>query len=177
MNITIERILPCIADPEKIRFTASIDEDISEFLPYLNAILPKAIYNHTGKTLTITKGERIITIYPNKISAGKINDENDAKEIIKWLKENIEYCMKNKDKIEPDYKRKDKLEVLHIYKLLPQKNCRKCGENTCLAFSFKVINEEKNIINCKELFLPEYDEKRRLLFDMLKASGYKVPDF
>ncbi|HOK56182.1 MAG TPA: (Fe-S)-binding protein [bacterium] len=177
MNITIEKILPCIADPEKIRFIASIDEDISEILPYLNVVLPKAIYNHEGKCLTITNEEGIITIYPHKISAGKIKDENGAREIIKWLKEEIEYCIKNKDKIKPDYTRKDKLEVLHVYKLLPQKNCKKCGENSCLAFSFKVINEEKNIINCKELFLPEYNEKRKLLFDMLKESGYKVPDF
>ncbi|MFN4226620.1 MAG: (Fe-S)-binding protein [Candidatus Ratteibacteria bacterium] len=175
MNITIERILPCLADPDKIRFIALIDEDISEFLPYLNAILPKAIYNHTGKSLTITIEERIITIYANKISAGKIKDEKDANEIIKWIKEKIEYCKENKEKITPDYKRRDKLEVLHIYKLLPQKNCKKCGENTCLAFSMKIINEEQIIINCKEIFLPEYDEKRKLLFDLLKASGYKVP--
>ncbi|MCM8771550.1 MAG: Fe-S cluster protein [Candidatus Omnitrophica bacterium] len=177
MNITIERIMPCLADPEKIRFVAKIDEDISEYLPYLNAIIPKAIYNHTGKSLTITMGERIITIYPNKISAGKINDEKDANEIIKWIKEKIDYCKENKEKIKPDYKRKDKLEVLHVYKLLPQKNCKKCGENSCLAFSIKLINEEKNIIDCKEIFLPEYDEKRKLLFDMLKASGYNVPSF
>jgi ArsR family metal-binding transcriptional regulator len=177
MEITIERILPCIADPEKIRFVALIDEDISEILPYLNSILPKAIYNHEGKSLTITKGERIITIYPNKISAGKINDENDAKEVINWIKENIEYCKKNKDKIKPEFQRRDKLEVLHVYKLLPKTNCKKCGENSCLAFAFKVVNEEKNIINCKEIFLPAHDEKRKLLFELLKSSGYKVPDF
>lgn len=175
MNITIERILPCLADPEKIRFVASIDEDISEILPYLNSILPKAICNHSGKSLTITMGERIITIYPNRISAGKINDENDANEVIKWIKEKIEYCIKNRDKINPDYRRRDKLEVLHVYKLLPQKNCKKCGENSCLAFSMKLVNEEKTILDCKEIFLPEYDEKRKLLFEMLKSSGYKVP--
>ncbi|MCM8802736.1 MAG: Fe-S cluster protein [Candidatus Omnitrophica bacterium] len=175
MNITIEKVLPCLADPEKIRFVAKIDEDISEILPYLNAILPKAIYNYNGKTLTITVEERIITIYPNKISAGKINDEKDANEIIKWIKEKIEYCKENKGKIIPDYRRRDKLEVLHVYKLLPKKNCKKCGENSCLAFSMKLINEEKNILDCKEIFLPEYDEKRKLLFDILKASGYKVP--
>lgn len=175
MNITIERILPCLADPEKIRFVASIDEDISEILPYLNSTLPKAIYNHSDKSLTITMGERIITIYPNRISAGKINDENDANEVIKWIKEKIEYCIKNRDKINPDYRRRDKLEVLHVYKLLPQKNCKKCGENSCLAFSMKLVNEEKTILDCKEIFLPEYDEKRKLLFEMLKSSGYKVP--
>ncbi|MCM8805398.1 MAG: Fe-S cluster protein [Candidatus Omnitrophica bacterium] len=177
MEITIERIMPCIADPGKIRFVALIDENIDEILPYLNAILPTAIYNHAGKSLTVTKGERIITIYPNRILAGKIDNEKDAKEVIDWLKENIEYCRKNKDKIKPEYKRRVKLEVLHVYKLLPRINCGKCEENTCLAFAVKVVNEEKNIINCKEIFLPAYDEKRKILFELLKSSGYKTPDF
>jgi len=49
MNIVIERIMPCFAEPEKIRFIASIDEDISEFMPFLNRIIPGAIYNHKTK--------------------------------------------------------------------------------------------------------------------------------
>lgn len=177
MNITIEKILPCLAEPEKIRFIAEIDEDISEVLPYLNSIIPGAIYNHKGKSLTIMKEGRIITIYPRKIAGGKIIDEKDASQIIKWIEEKIEYCRENKDKIQPDYKRRDKLHPIYVYRYLPGTNCRKCGENSCLAFAVKLVDEEKNILSCKEIFLPEYDEKRKLIFEMLKSSGYKVPDF
>lgn len=177
MNIIIEKIAECLAEPEKIRFVASIDEDISEILPYLNRILPNAIYNHEGKTLTFIRQGRIITIHPNKIAGGKIIDEKDAYEIIKWINEKIEYCYKNKEKIEPDYKRKDSLKPLDIYKYLPGTNCRKCGENSCLAFAVKISNEEENIIKCSEIFLPEYEEKRKMLFEILKNSGYKTPPF
>ena len=86
MNIVIERITTCLAELEKIRFIASIDEDISEFLPYLNRIIPGVIYNHKNNTMTIMKEGRIITIYPTKIAGGKIIDEKDANEIIKWIK-------------------------------------------------------------------------------------------
>lgn len=44
-EIAIEHILPCLADTEKIRFIASMDRDVSEFLPYLNAILKDAGYD------------------------------------------------------------------------------------------------------------------------------------
>jgi hypothetical protein len=51
-KITLEQILPCLADPSKIRFVAAIDRDVSEFLPYLNAVLKGAIYNHGSAYLT-----------------------------------------------------------------------------------------------------------------------------
>lgn len=92
-------------------------------------------------------------------------------------KKDIEYCEKNKDKIEPDYKRRDKLQPVYVYKFLPGTNCRKCGENSCLAFAVKLIDEKTNILSCKEIFLPQYDEKRKILFNILRSSGYKVPDF
>jgi len=38
-EIKISQILPCIADPNRIRFIAYFEKDISEILPYLNAIV------------------------------------------------------------------------------------------------------------------------------------------
>ena len=80
-KIKIFQILPCIPDPNKIRFIAYFEKDISEILPYLNAIVKGGIYNPNGPTLTIKKEGRLITIHPDKIAAGKIIDENDAKDI------------------------------------------------------------------------------------------------
>ena len=39
-KIEIDHILPCLADPEKLRFVAYLERDISGVLPYLNALLP-----------------------------------------------------------------------------------------------------------------------------------------
>src|SRR4030043_50677 len=52
----ITRILPCLADPEKIRVIAEVSGDIYEVFPYLNATLKECIYNHPAFTLTIKKG-------------------------------------------------------------------------------------------------------------------------
>jgi ArsR family metal-binding transcriptional regulator len=48
----ITRILPCLADPEKIRVIAEISNEIHDVFPYLNATLKGCIYNHAANTLT-----------------------------------------------------------------------------------------------------------------------------
>lgn len=169
--------MPCIADCQKIRFHAEIDKDASELMPYLNRIIDKAIYNHNSKTLTLKLYGGLITLNPTEIAAGKVKDEETAHEICEWFKEKINYVYENKDKIEPLYDRRKQLSSLKVYKLLPQKNCRKCGEATCLAFAFKILSEEKSILSCSEIFNNEYSEKRKELFRILKACGYKIPDF
>ena len=123
-TIKIIHILPCLADPEKIRFIAYFDKNVSEILPYLNAVVKGAIYNHLNHTLTIKKEGRLISIHPNKIAAGKILNEKDARDIVEWLKERINYCYKNKNSIEPSYERRHRLTALDIYKLLPGKSVK-----------------------------------------------------
>mgnify|MGYP000170862610 CR=1 FL=1 len=174
-QIRILKILPCIADAEKIRFHAQLDRDISEILPYLNAILDSGIYNHYGKTLTIKKEGRIITIYSYDVQGAKIGNEEDAARILEWLKEKINYCYKNKDKIQPNYQRRQSLTPLDIYRLLPGLNCKQCGETTCFSFAIKLSAEETNIMHCGPILSSQYQKKRKILFQLLKSSGYTVP--
>lgn len=173
--IKIVHILPCLADPEKIRFIAYFDKNVSEVFPYLNTVLDGAIYNHEGKTLTIKKEGRLITLHPNKIAAGKVIDEDDAHQIISWIKEKINYCHDNKDSIEPSVDRRQKLSALDIYKLLPGTNCRRCKELTCIAFAVKLSGEDVSVLKCAELFSGNFTDKRAELLGLLKASGYSVP--
>jgi len=174
-EIKIVGILPCLADPEKIRFHAVIDTDISEVLPYLNRALKAAIYNHQAHTLTIVKEGRLITLYPRQVTAGKIQDEKDARQILDWLKNFINETYQKRETMEPDYQRHQRLGVLEIYKLLPGINCRECGQASCLSFAVKLCQEEVEITKCKRILLADYTEKRKMLFTLLKDSGYLVP--
>ncbi|MFQ6033292.1 MAG: (Fe-S)-binding protein [Candidatus Bipolaricaulia bacterium] len=165
-EIRIERIMACMADPRKIRFRAALDEDIGELLPYLNAILPGAIYNHAGRSLTIRKDGRLITLYPRRIDGAKFEDERDAREVLDWLKEEIEYC----------FEHREELAAVDVYKLLPGSNCKRCGERTCLAFALRLVAEETSVLRCSPLFQAEHQEKRRELIRLLQAGGYPVPE-
>ena len=174
-EVKITEIMPCLADPEKIRFIAYFEKNVSEVFPYLNTILKGAIYNHNGRTLTIKKEGRLISLHPDKIAAGKVIDEKDAKQIIEWLKECINYCYENKNSIEPSLERREKLAALDIFKLLPRTNCKRCGELTCLAFAVQLADEQTDVMRCGEIFSSKYVEKKNELFRLLSASGYPVP--
>ncbi|BDC36066.1 (Fe-S)-binding protein [Candidatus Methanoliparum sp. LAM-1] len=62
----------------------------------------------------------------------------------------------------------NKLSPMEIYKLLPQTNCKECGEETCMAFAFKLLNKGTTLDKCTPLYEEEYKEERKELEKILK---------
>jgi ArsR family metal-binding transcriptional regulator len=171
----ITRILPCLADPEKIRVIAEVSGEIYEAFPYLNATLKGCIYNHPANTLTIRKDQKLITLHTLHIALAKIEDEKEAEEILSWLKNLINETYENRDRIEPNYSMAAELKALDIYKLLPGTSCKKCGELACLAFAVKLVGREIEIAKCAPLFSDEFKEKQKVLLELLHTAGFEVP--
>lgn len=171
----ITRILPCIADPEKIRVIAEASDEIQEVFPYLHAILKGCIYNHPALTLTIRNEEKLITLHAKYITLALIEDEKEAHEILIWLKDLINETYRKKDQIEPNYSSGDSLKPSDIQKLLPGTNCKECGLRSCLAFSFKLLDQKLGIEKCRPLFTDQFKEKRKILLETLRDVGLKVP--
>jgi ArsR family metal-binding transcriptional regulator len=174
-SLKIVRVLPCLVDPEKIRFTAEFNCDVSELFPYLNTVLRGAVYNHIGKTLTIRKEGKLITLHPGFAAAGKIKDTEDARNITECIIRLLKDVHSKRDTIQPTYERLEGLKVFDIIKLLPGSNCKKCGEQTCLSFAAALAMEKISVMFCSELFLADHREKRLELFSLLRAGGYPVP--
>ena len=170
----ITRILPCLADPEKIRVIAELSNEIHEVLPYLNAMIKGCIYNHPANTLTIKKDGKLLTLHFNHITLAKVEDEREADEILQWLKDLINETYLNRDKIEPSYSKGADLKALDIFKLLPGTNCKRCGELACLAFAVKLAAKDIEISKCALLFSEEFQEKQRVLIELLKATGHTI---
>jgi ArsR family metal-binding transcriptional regulator len=171
----ITRTLPCLADPMKIRVIAEVSEEIQEVFPYLNAVLKGCIYNHPANTLTIRKDQKLITLLALHITLAKIEDEKEAEEILRWLKDLINDTYENRAKIEPNYSMAAELKALDIFKLLPGTNCKECGEPACLAFALKLAGQEAGILKCSPLFSDKYQGNRKVLFELLHAAGFDVP--
>ena len=174
-SFNITRTLPCLADPEKIRVIAELSDEIHEVLPYLNAVLKGCIYNHPALTLTIKKDGQLFTLHFRHITLAKIEDEKEAEEILKWLKDLINETYEKRDQIEPNYSMAAELKALDIFKLLPGTNCKKCGEPTCLAFAVKLVGRDTEITKCDPLFSEKYQGKRNVLLELLHAAGFEVP--
>jgi ArsR family metal-binding transcriptional regulator len=171
----ITRILPCIADPEKIRVIAEVSDEIHEMFPYLNAIIKGCIYNHPALTLTIRNEEKLITLHANHVTMTLIEDEKEAYEMLNWLKDLINQTYENRAQIEPNYSDGGQLKPSDIQKLLPGTNCRECGFRSCLAFAFKLVDEKIEIVKCTPLFSDQFKEKRKVLLETLQNAGLKVP--
>ncbi len=172
----ITRVLPCLADPEKIRVIAEISDEIHEVFPYLNATIKGCIYNHPALTLTIKKDGKLLTLHAHHITLAKIEDEKEAEEILGWLKNLINETYGKRDRIEPNYSMTAELKALDIFKLLPGTSCKKCGELTCLAFAVKLVGRDTEITRCDPLLWEKYQEKREVLLELLSAAGFVDSD-
>jgi len=175
-HLEIVRVIPCLADPAKIRFSSRFDRDVGEIFPYLNATVPGSIYTHAGKSLTLRRQGSLIALYPHRVEASKVADLDEAKAIVSWIIELINDLDRRRLDIRPDFERHDRLTVLDIVKLLPGTNCRGCGLATCLAFAAALGEEKVSILSCTDLFLSSYHEKRAALLNLLRASGYSAPE-
>ncbi|HEY4663111.1 MAG TPA: (Fe-S)-binding protein [Candidatus Humimicrobiaceae bacterium] len=171
----IIEILLCLADVRKIRVIAMISNDVSEVLPYINAINKKAIYIKNANAITITEEGKLITIHPRKIALTKLKDEAEAKELLDKTLKLLNETFERKDEIVPDYEKRGRLNVLDLYKLLPKTDCRNCGELTCLAFAASVISESISIMRCANIFKAEYKNSREKILELLQNSGIEIP--
>ena len=167
---------PCNPEAQTVNAIANLSDDIREVMPYLNATQKGCIYNHNGNILMMKKDGKRITIYPKQIAIAKLQDKEDAKGTLKWLKQVINETYEKRKNIEPNYISKDQLKTPDVYKLLPRSNCKACGEATCIAFAAKLVAEGVDVTKCSPLFGDEYQENLQSLLELMVATGYDVPE-
>lgn len=172
-DIYITRIQPCTADTEKIKFRAKFPIDISEILPYINATMKNATYNHNVPSLTFKKEIKVITLYRDKMAVAKAISETDAHEITDFVKQLINNTYLEKDHIEPLYEMREKPTAIEIYQYLPKINCKKCGEVTCLAFASKFLMGGQSIKHCRPLYEDVNKEKLEKIETFAQTLGYQ----
>ncbi len=171
-TITLCYVAPCMADEKRIRLIAYFNRDITEILPYLNAVIKGASYNKGASTLTFAKERRLINLYNLKITIAKADDIIDAWHILDEVKALINKTHDNKSDITPSYDEKVKVTALQIYGWLPKTNCRACGEATCLAFAVKFLLGEQRLLNCKPLSEESrFTENKKIMQEMAEALG------
>ena len=175
-NYSFETMMPeCNTFAETINAIASLSEDIGEALPYLAAVIKLCSYDDSTKILTFKRDGKGVAMYPHQIAVTKLRDREEAVQVLEQLKELINSTYENRHTIQPCYKKGGELKYLDVFKLLPGTNCGQCGQQTCLAFAARLVQQEANISQCSPIFGDRFEEKRRKLLGMLLAAGYEVP--
>jgi ArsR family metal-binding transcriptional regulator len=171
-DIQILSTAPCVVVPDRIRFRARFSDDISGILPYLNAVIKNGIYNHEGKILSFTKDQRLITLYPREVTVAKALNDEDARGITVWLKELINETYAGRENIRPVYEKRSRPAPLALYGWLPKKlDCRRCGEQTCLAFAAQLITGGKQLKDCPVIWEDGKEDLLESLRELLTVLG------
>lgn len=167
-NYKIRMVLAdCNPSSQKVNALADLSGDISEVLPYLNTVLKGLQYYEEEKVLTVKRGGRLITFRPRQIALTKLEDENEARVVMEELKQVLNETYANKDQIKPTYTSRSIIRPLEVFKLLPGKNCKECGEPTCMAFALRLANGELDWKQCPLLLTEEYVTKCKTLLEAI----------
>lgn len=141
----------CMPSAMSVQCMAHLDQDVSEVLPYLNAVLGGFEYVMEPPSVTFRSQGKLITVHGDKIAINALKDEIEARKIVEWLRREMNTAWRERGVIKPSYKGMARPKMIEILKLLPKTNCGECGLPTCMVFATLVAQGVKDAGNCPPL--------------------------
>ncbi len=150
-TLALTRTLPCLAEPGKIIVIGKPNRVLDEVIPYL-ATLPGVIaYNPHTHTLTFRRQPGFMTLYPDKVYITQVRDTEEGLTLLSALKDAVNTVWDKREELVAVMSPKSAPRHLDIWSLLPQTNCKQCGEATCLAFAVSLIQHNRLLEECTPL--------------------------
>jgi len=166
--ITFDHTRPCIAEPGKMVVVGRPARAIDAAFPLLNAILPNVIsYNPRASTLVLRRKPGFITLLANEIFITQVKDADEGIELLNAVRDLLNQTWEQRETIQPRNDARRTPRPLDVYALLPQTNCRACGEATCMAFAFALLEARRRVDECAALAQPEVAAQRAMLIEMI----------
>jgi ArsR family metal-binding transcriptional regulator len=167
-SVTLTRTLPCLAEPGKIIVMGKPDRTLEEVLPYL-ATLPSVIaFNPDQCTLTFRRQPGFLTIQRDQVHITQVKDVQEGLELLAALTESINAVWEHRHELVAVTTLKRTPRPLDVWSLLPQTNCRQCGELTCMAFAVGLLQQNRTLKECPVLTSdPEFADRRVALDTIL----------
>jgi ArsR family metal-binding transcriptional regulator len=158
---------PCNPGAERFAATARLKTDISQIFPYLNATLKGAVYYPAAQALTWKKGGHNVAFHAYEISTSNAEDREAALSELEGIISLVNRTWARRGEIEPVYEVHQRPTPMAVYKLLPQTNCRQCGESTCYSFALKLITSQKQLDQCPPLFDKQFSHNLASLQEII----------
>jgi len=147
-EIKVIETSPCLVEKHLFKGITRASVELTEILPYLNAIVDKPNYQPNSESLVFKNGIIGFTLQGNNINVTKFANITELYELLDWIKDLINDVYESRSDIEPNHKARKIVPVLKIYNLLPKKNCKECGELSCMAFADKLNKFDMEIDDC-----------------------------
>jgi ArsR family metal-binding transcriptional regulator len=166
--ITLDHTRSCLAEPGKIVVVGKPSRPIDAVLPLLNALLPNVIsYNPRASALVLRRKPGFITLLADTIYITQVKDADEGLGLLDVLRDLLNQTWERRDAIQPRNEERRAPRPLDVYALLPQTNCRLCGEITCMAFGFALLDTRRRVEECMPLREPNASAQRETLHGLL----------
>lgn len=124
---------------------------LDEVLPYL-ATLPGVIaYNPQAHTLTFRRQPGFLTLYSDKVYITQVGNVDEGIELLTALAAAINATWEGRAELVAMTTGRRAPRPLDIWSLLPQTNCKQCGEETCMAFACNLLLNQRALAECLPL--------------------------
>ncbi|MDI6852865.1 MAG: (Fe-S)-binding protein [Deltaproteobacteria bacterium] len=161
----MEFVRPPNPSAQHLRCFAYLDEDISAALPFLNTVVKGFRFSRQPPSLTLKLPGKLVTLTAREIAINMVQDQVEAENLLRWLKDKINEAWAKREAIEPTFEAAAAPRVLDILKLLPQTNCRACGQPTCMVFAVSLSQGEQSLDACGALDQEKQEKLRGYLKD------------
>jgi len=141
----------CNPSSESVYCIATLNEDVAEVLPYLNAVLHGTEYFRDPPEVLFHLQGRSIKVGAREIAVNQLADEEEAGRVIEWWKDKINEVWEKRGSLVQSYEGKVKPKLIDVLRLLPKTNCKKCGHPTCTVFASQVVEGKCGAEHCPEL--------------------------
>ncbi len=158
---------PCEPGAERFAARARLTIDISDVLPYLNAILRGAVYGPASHSLTWKKAGHNVAFHAYEVATSNVEDRDAAIRELEGLIALINRTWERREEITPDHDVHHRPAPMAVFKLLPQTNCQQCGQPTCFTFALKLVASQVQLTDCPPLSEPDHATQRAALQAMV----------
>jgi len=158
-------------NPEWVAVTAELSDDISEVIPYLNAVIKNAVYTPQAQNLNFKVEAGVVSLMPHEINVGQVASEEDGVKLLDYVKQLINDTWERRTSITPIYERKGEIKAKDVLDYLPKTNCRECGLPTCFAFAMAIAKGQKHLKDCPPLGKLEFGENEDALLKLVQPVG------
>ena len=109
-----------------------------------------------------------ITFYPDKVMITQVKDTDEGLQLLSAVRDLLNQCWGKRDTIQPITTMRRAPRPLDVWTLLPQSNCKRCGEATCMAFAFGLLQQKRTVEECPVVASdPAFADRRAQLMAMV----------
>lgn len=157
---------PCEPGAEVWVATVNTAADLSELMPYVNALVEKGDYSPGLPAIVWRQGAHKLFMKPHQFGISNLRDRADAEREIAKVVQFLNETWDKRDGITPDFSTRSRPKVLDVFKLLPRTNCGECGVPSCMAFAVALVEGNHRLDDCPALMVDAGAVNRERLIEL-----------